>query len=87
MITVSVLVAALAESIGIHAVFGAFLVGIAFGQGLEEENHAYEVIHQFAVSFFAPLYFVSIGLKADFAVNFDLPFVLLILLIACAGKI
>lgn len=88
VITVLVLAAAaLAEAIGIHAIFGAFLVGVAFGQGLEEENRAHEIIYQFAVSFFAPLYFVSVGLKADFAANLDLPFVLLLLFIACAGKI
>jgi Kef-type K+ transport system membrane component KefB len=80
--------AALAEAIGVHAVFGAFLVGVALGRSLEEEeNGANEIIFQFAVSFFAPLYFVSIGLQADFAANFDLPFVLLILIIACVGKI
>lgn len=81
------LAAALAETIGIHAIFGAFLVGVALGQGLEEGNHAQEIIYQFAISFFAPLYFVSIGLKADFAANFDLPLVLLVLFIACVGKI
>ncbi len=81
------LAAALAETIGIHAIFGAFLVGVALGQGHEEENHAHEIIYQFAISFFAPLYFVSIGLKADFAANFDLPLVLLVLFIACVGKI
>lgn len=86
--TVLVLLAGtLAESIGIHAIFGAFLVGVALGQGLEEENHAREIIYHFAISFFAPLYFVSIGLKADFAVNFDLRLVLLLLFIACVGKI
>ena len=80
--------AALAETVGIHATFGAFLVGVALGQSVEEEeNSAHEIIHQFAVSFFAPLYFVSIGLQADFAANFDLPFVLFLLLISCIGKI
>ncbi len=80
--------AAFAETVGIHATFGAFLVGVALGQSVEEEeNNAHDIIHQFAVSFFAPLYFVSIGLSADFAANFDLPFVLLLLLISCIGKI
>lgn len=81
--------AAVTESLGIHAVFGAYLVGIAFGQTLEpgEKNEAHDVIFQFAVSFFAPLYFVSIGLRANFASDFDLPLVLLVLVIACVGKI
>ncbi len=81
--------AAVTEFLGIHAVFGAYLVGVALGQSLEpgEENEAHDIIHQFAISFFAPLYFVSIGLRANFASNFDLPLVLLVLFVACVGKI
>lgn len=86
--TVLILVAAsLAEVIGVHAIFGAFLVGVALGQDLQEENQAHEIIYQFAISFFAPLYFVSIGIRADFAANFDLLLVLLLLFVACVGKI
>ncbi len=85
---VVLLAAALAEAIGIHAIFGAFLVGVALARAFSEENqHAREIIYQFALSFFAPLYFVSVGLKADFAVYFDLPLVLVVFVIACAGKI
>ncbi len=81
--------AAVTEFLGIHAVFGAYLVGIALGQTLEpgEENEAHDIVHQFAVSFFAPLYFVSIGLRANFAAHFDWPLVLLVLAVACVGKI
>ncbi len=81
--------AAMTEALGIHAVFGAYLVGIALGQSLEpeEESEAHEVIYHFALSFFAPLYFVSIGLRANFAANFDWPLVLLVLLVASLGKI
>ena len=90
VVTVIVLASAsLAETIGVHGIFGAFIVGIALNRSLDFEgkNHAHEIIHQFAVSFFAPLYFVSVGLKADFAANFDLPLVLLIIGIASLGKI
>jgi Kef-type K+ transport system membrane component KefB len=81
--------AAFTEFLGIHAVFGAYLVGVALGKSLEsgEANDAHDIIYQFALSFFAPLYFVSIGLKADFAANFDLPLVVLVLIVACVGKI
>jgi Kef-type K+ transport system membrane component KefB len=79
--------AATAESIGIHGVFGAFLVGVALAQSSEKRNQAHEMIYQFVVSFFAPIYFVSIGLRANFVANFHLPLVLLILLVACVGKI
>ena len=86
--TILVLAAAAAtESLGIHAVFGAFLVGVALAGSSEAWSRAHEVVYQFAVSFFAPLYFVSVGLQADFVANFHPPLVLIVLLIACVGKI
>ena len=74
---------------GIDAIFGAFLVGIALSEALQckEEGDLRKYIHQFAVSFFAPLYFVSVGLRVDSAALFDFVLVLLVLLIACMGKI
>ncbi len=81
--------AAVTQTLGIHAVFGAYLVGIALGQAVDpgEGNEAHDVIYQFAISLFAPLYFVSIGLRANFASDFDLPLVLLVVFVACIGKI
>jgi Kef-type K+ transport system membrane component KefB len=79
--------AALAEVLGLHAFFGAFLVGVGLGQGTERSYDAYQTIHHFAINFLAPIYFVSIGLKADFATNFDLLLVVVVLLVACLGKI
>lgn len=88
LVTVLVLLAAaIAEGIGVHAFFGAFLVGVGFGQSPHKPQQAYQAIHHFAVSFLAPIYFVSIGLQANFAANFDLGLVVLITLVACAGKI
>jgi Kef-type K+ transport system membrane component KefB len=96
LIFISVLVmlaAAGAEKIGIHAIFGAFLVGIAMGQNQgqgkfsEQEKHIYSIIQLFALNFFAPLYFVSVGLKVNFFSQFDGVLVLVVVLIACLGKI
>jgi K+:H+ antiporter len=81
------LAAACAETFGIHPVFGAFLVGLAFSQNLEKRDDAHEMIYQFVMYFFAPLYFVSIGLRANFVTSFDLTLVMVILLIACIGKV
>lgn len=78
-----------AEKLGIHAIFGAFLVGVALGQGArpEEERCIHQIVQPFALSFFAPLYFVSVGLQADFSAHFDGLLVLVVLAIAFAGKI
>jgi Kef-type K+ transport system membrane component KefB len=76
-----------AEWLGIHAVFGAFLVGALRRAVREQRAEAQEIFHQFVLNLLAPLYFVSIGLRVNFAANFDLGLVLLIILIACVGKI
>lgn len=81
------LAAACAELIGIHSVFGAFLVGLAFSQNLDKREDAHEMIYQFVMYFFAPLYFVSIGLRANFVESFDLVLVLAVLIVACLGKV
>ncbi len=86
-IALVLLVSAIAEMIGVHAVFGAFLVGAALSQNLEKRNEAHEIFYQFVMYFFAPLYFVSVGLRANFIQSFDPLLVAVVLLVACAGKI
>jgi len=80
-------VAATAEAIGIHAFFGAFIVGVSLNAAMNGETRTKEIIRQFVISFFAPIYFVSIGLKANFLANFDVPLVLLVIAIATIGKV
>lgn len=79
--------AAFTEFIGIHAIFGAFILGVAFGDSEHMSERAKEIIHQFINNIFAPLFFVSIGLKVNFIANFDFMLTLAILFIAFAGKI
>jgi Kef-type K+ transport system membrane component KefB len=79
--------AAFTESIHIHAILGAFIAGIAIGDSVHLREQAREIIHQFVTNFFAPLFFVSIGLKVNFIENFDLTIVLIVLVLAYAGKV
>jgi len=79
--------AAFTESIGIHAIFGAFMVGVALGDSKHLSEKAKEIVHQFINNIFAPLFFVAIGLKVNFVLNFDLMLTLVILFIAFAGKL
>jgi Kef-type K+ transport system membrane component KefB len=81
------LAAAFTEYIGIHAVFGAFIVGVALGDSEHLSERAKEILHQFINSIFAPLFFVAIGLKVNFITNFDLLLTLAIIAIAFVGKI
>jgi Kef-type K+ transport system membrane component KefB len=81
------LAAAAAEWMGVHAIVGAFLVGLALTHDDDEPDASPGPVHQFALGIFAPIYFVSLGLRTDFASNFDLGLVALVLVIACLGKI
>ena len=79
--------AAAAEVIGVHAFLGAFLVGVGMQQNVDKPHQVYKAIEQIAVNFLAPIYFVSIGLRANFAVNFDWPLVLVVTSVATIGKV
>ncbi|GIV59323.1 cation:proton antiporter [Rhodocaloribacter litoris] len=79
--------AAATEAIGIHAIFGAFLVGIAVGDSTHMRAQTRTVLHQFVTYIFAPIFFVSIGLEADFLRHFNLPLVLGVLVVAFLGKL
>lgn len=79
--------AAFTEYIGLHAILGAFIVGIAFGDSVHLQEREREIIHQFVTNVFAPLFFVSIGFKVNFIENFDLPLVLLVFFLAVGCKV
>ncbi|MCK9425799.1 MAG: cation:proton antiporter [Ignavibacteriaceae bacterium] len=79
--------AAFTEFIGIHAIFGAFIVGIAIGDSVHLKENTRQIIHQFVSNIFAPLFFVSIGLRVNFIANFDIVIVVTILILAFAGKV
>ena len=78
---------AFTEYIGIHAIFGAFIMGVAMGDSEHFSERAKEIVHQFINNVFAPLFFVSIGLRVNFFTNFDALLTLVILAIAFTGKI
>lgn len=79
--------AAATEAIGIHAIFGAFLVGIAVGDSAHMREQTRTILHQFVTYIFAPIFFVSIGLQADFLASFNVPLILGVLAVAFVGKL
>lgn len=79
--------AALTEALGVHAIFGAFLVGVALGDSRHLRERTRSLVEQFVGGGLAPLFFASIGLKTDFAAAFDPALCALVLAIAIAGKV
>ena len=84
---VCLLCATFTLSINLHAILGAFIAGIAFGDSVHLHEKAREIIHQFVMNFFAPLFFVSIGLKVNFIDNFDSLIVLIVIVFSYIGKV
>ncbi|MDZ4183482.1 MAG: cation:proton antiporter [Desulfuromonadales bacterium] len=79
--------AAFTEWIGIHAIFGAFIAGIALGDSRHLRERTRATIEQFVSFIFAPLFFAGIGLKVNFVKEFDLLLVITVLVIATLGKV
>jgi Kef-type K+ transport system membrane component KefB len=79
--------AVLTEWLGVRGIFGAFLMGIAVGDSKYFTDLSQHAMQQFVVNIIAPLFFASIGLRINFAQNFNLEIVLIILLIASVAKI
>lgn len=79
--------AAFTESIGIHSILGAFIVGISFGDSANLRDRTREIIHQFVTNVFAPIFFVSIGLYVNFVENFNFILILVLLALAYSSKI
>ncbi|MBN8545701.1 MAG: cation:proton antiporter [Ignavibacteria bacterium] len=79
--------AAITEAAGIHAIFGAFMIGVVIGDSSHLKETTREIIHQFVTNIFAPLFFISIGLKVDFVAHFNPVLVLIVLVLAITGKV
>lgn len=78
--------ASFTEFIGVHAIFGAFIIGIAIGDSVHLKEDTREIIQQFVTNIFAPIFFVSIGLKINFITNLDLFLVITFLVLSVSGK-
>jgi Kef-type K+ transport system membrane component KefB/mannitol/fructose-specific phosphotransferase system IIA component (Ntr-type) len=73
--------------IGIHAVFGGLVVGVVVGDAPHLKERTRVIVHDFVTNIFAPVFFASLGLRADFVRSFDLRLCALVLAIATAAKV
>ncbi len=87
IVTLGLFGAAFTEFIGIHAIFGSFIVGVAIGASEHLQERTRVMLEQFVSFIFAPVFFASIGLRVNFVTNFDLSLVVLLLVLACVGKL
>jgi Kef-type K+ transport system membrane component KefB/mannitol/fructose-specific phosphotransferase system IIA component (Ntr-type) len=79
--------ASVTQAIGIHAVLGGFIVGVAVGDSSRLREHTRHTIHQFVTNVFAPVFFACVALRVDFFVSFDLGLCITVFLVATAAKL
>lgn len=88
LIALAMLTASLASQfMGGHGIVAAFLAGLILSQRRCRKESILNRIYLPVMTILAPVYFVSLGLRTDFAAEFDATIVLLIFTVACAGKI
>lgn len=78
------------DTIGIHAMFGAFVIGILFPKEGSFASAVVEKVEDLVSGLFLPLYFVSSGLKTNVATIQGVQswgLLVLVILTACFGKI
>lgn len=87
VLVLAMLCAALTEWIGIHAIFGAFVAGVAIGDTPHLRERTRETIAQFITNILAPTFFATIGLHVNFVESFNPALVIVVLVVAVAGKL
>ncbi len=86
-VSVGLALAWLAMEIGIHPVFGSLLAGVVIGNSPSLRPGGKEVICDFVMSIFAPIFFATIGLRMDLRNDFDLALVGWTLFLGCLSKL
>lgn len=87
VMVLALLGAAATEALGIHAVFGGFVVGLAIGDSARLREHTRHVLEDFVTSVFTPVFFATMALHYDFVRSFDPLLTLVVVVIACAAKV
>ncbi|HVH46638.1 MAG TPA: cation:proton antiporter [Labilithrix sp.] len=79
--------ASVTQAIGIHAVLGGFIVGVAIGDSPRLRERTRQTIHQFVTNVFAPVFFASVALRVDFLAAFDPALCAAVFIVATAAKL
>lgn len=87
VMVLALLGASATEALGMHPVFGGFVMGLAVGDSKRLREHTRSILAEFVTNVFTPVFFATMALRVDFIAAFDLGLTAIILAIACAAKI
>lgn len=79
--------AATTQALGMHPVFGGFVMGIAIGDSSRLREHTRQILHDFVSYVFTPVFFATMALRLDFSAAFDPKLTAIVLAVACVAKI
>ena len=87
IMVLALLGAAATQALGMHPVFGGFVMGVAIGDSSRLREHTRQILTAFVSYVFTPVFFATMALRYDFAASFDPRLVALVLVIACVAKV
>jgi len=87
LIVLAILGASVTQAIGVHAVLGGFIVGVAVGDSPRLRERTQQTVKQFVTNVFAPVFFASVALRVDFVANLDVVLCLVVFTIASVAKV
>lgn len=87
LMVAALLGAAATEALGMHPIFGGFVIGLAVGESRHLREHTRQILGAGVTSIFTPVFFASMALRFDFAQAIDVPLILAVLVVACVAKI
>ena len=87
MLAIAMGCAVVAQAIGLHAVFGAFIAGLMISQSARVKPADVAEIEGLATAFLAPLFFAYSGLRADLSALRTPGIAIVILIVGCATKL
>ncbi len=87
VMVLALLGATVTQALGMHAVFGGFVMGLAIGDSKRLREHTRNVLHEFVTHVFTPVFFATMALRIDFVAAFDARLIAIVLAIACVAKV
>jgi Kef-type K+ transport system membrane component KefB/mannitol/fructose-specific phosphotransferase system IIA component (Ntr-type) len=87
IMVLALLGASVTQALGMHPVFGGFVMGVAIGDSRRLREHTRQILSDFVTNVFTPVFFATMALRYDFVSAFDLRLVALVIGIACVAKV
>lgn len=87
VMVLALLGATVTQALGMHAVFGGFVMGVAIGDSKRLREHTRNVLYEFVTNVFTPVFFATMVLRIDVVASFDARLIAIVLGLASVAKV